>query len=85
MTQVTVAGRRWNSQIGVVTTETDCMTIRRRLEGALLQPEIVAEILRWRAGIFFLRFALRLISLVADGTAFWWAFLFLFLKRGGDE
>src|SRR5438270_8197815 len=81
MTQVTVSGCRWDSQIGVVTTETDCMTVRCRLKCAFLQPKVVAKILRRRAGIFLLRFALWLISLVANRTAFWRPFLFLFLKR----
>ena len=85
MAGVAVGWRGRNSGIGAVTGEADRMTVRDGLECAFLQPETVTNIL-WRLGhVFFAGIALRLVSLVTDGTALWWFVLFLFLERHRHE
>src|SRR6266568_3995765 len=53
MAQVAVAGRWRDSQIRIMTTEADCVTSRRCLERALLQPKIVVDVFRRLGDIFF--------------------------------
>src|SRR5581483_7081932 len=77
--------RLWsNSRIRVVTSEADRMTARNRLERALLQPEIIADVFRGLHDIFFARFPLRSIRLVTDGTTLGRRRFFL-LKQNGRE
>ena len=61
------------------------MAFRRRLECALLEPESIADILRRLGHVFFARTALRLISLVTNGTAFGRSIFWLFLQRHRHE
>src|SRR5689334_22108599 len=54
-----------------MTGEADWVTRRDRFERALLQPEVVADVFRRFYDILFARLALRLVSLVANGTTLW--------------
>src|SRR6185295_13815156 len=58
-------------RISVMAGEADRVAGRDRLERALFQPEVIADIFRRLDDIFFARLALRLISFVANGTALW--------------
>ena len=69
MTHLAILRFRRDSRIGIVTSETDRVTVRNRLERALFQPESVADPFRWFRYVFFAGISLRLISLMADGTA----------------
>jgi len=66
-------------------SETSGMTVRNCFEGALLQPECIAEILRRLCYIFFARIALRLIRLMTNPTVGWWLFLLPAFPRGTYE
>jgi hypothetical protein len=66
-------------------TETCRVTVRNCFEGALLQPECIAESLRRFCHIFFARIALRLVRLVTNPTVGWWLFLLLAFPRGAYE
>ena len=68
VTDLAVRRIRCDSRVGVVTSETACVTGRNRLERALLQPECVTQILRWLGYVLFARLALRLIGLVTNPT-----------------
>lgn len=57
------------------------MTVRDRLESALLQPEGIAQSLGRFDDVFLAGFSLRLIGLVADRTAFWRRGLFVLKQR----
>ncbi len=74
-----------NSGICIVTGEADRMTVWDGFECAFLQPKLVAQIFRRLRHVFITGIALRLISLVTDGTALWRFVLFLFLERHRHE
>src|ERR1043166_2158783 len=75
MTDLAVLRLRRDARISAMTREADRVAGRNGFERALLKPEIIADVLRRLDDIFLARFALRLVSLMADGAALrrrWW-------------
>ena len=84
MTDFAVLWLRRDARISVMTREADRVTVRDRLERALLQPEVIPDVFRRLDDVLFARLALRLVSLVTNGTALgrrW----FLFLEQNAYE
>src|SRR5215468_5265733 len=52
-----------------MTSETDGVAVRYRLERTFLQPEVVPDVFRRLCHVLFTRLSLRLICLMTDRTA----------------
>lgn len=85
VTRLTVGRHRRDSRLRVMAAKTSGMTVWNCLEGALLQPECIAQVLRRLRHVLVVRVALRLICLMTNPAVGCRRLLFLAVPRNADE